>query len=256
MTAAPFSSSFLYWISLDFAGSDPADVARFNRFYDETHIPEVLARYPGFASAHRYALQRQDARGDLGGAYLAAYEVESEQAATAYLAQTTAAEGTRPAYSDDPPLWPELLTHRWRVIYEKDAETSPSTGTPGAIYIIGIDPPADVGDELAAFDDFYTNVHMPEATAVGGFSRGTKYTLRHALEHPEPGCPRYLAVYELAGATDEQVHATLRTLIEADTWTPGPASWARHTTPWRLWYRNVSFTPRAPSPAGATVRRP
>ncbi|WP_131740928.1 DUF4286 family protein [Actinomadura roseirufa] len=255
MTAPPFSSSFLYWIALDFHSTDPADLARFNRFYDETHIPEVLGRYPGFASAHRYGLQVPDERGDFGAAYLAAYEVEDERAADAYLAQTTSPPETRPSYSADPPLWPDLLTHRWRVIYEKVAETSPATGTPEAIYIIGIDPPADIGDELAEFDDFYTNVHLPEATAIGGFDRGTRYALRHTLEYPEPGCPRYLVVYELATATDERIQETLR-LLRAGTWTPGPTSWTRHTTPWRLWYRNISFTPRAPSPAQATARQP
>ena len=143
MTAAPFTSGFLYWIALDFGGSDPADVARFNRFYDETHVPEVLARHPGFAAAHRYAIQVPDERGDLGGTYLAAYEVESEQAAVAYLAGQGADDGARPGYTDDPPLWPDLLTHRWRVLYEKVAETAPSAGVPDAVYIIGIDPPAE-----------------------------------------------------------------------------------------------------------------
>ncbi|WUH98901.1 hypothetical protein OHR68_36225 [Spirillospora sp. NBC_00431] len=246
----PFSNEFLYWIALDFGSSDPADLARFNRFYEETHIPEVLDRYPGFVSAHRYALQLPDPRGDFGGGYLAAYEVEDEEAVAAYLAGTTAPGGTRPPYSNDPPLWPDLLTHRWRVVYEKVAETAPSTGAPGAIYIIGIDPPAGLtGDELAEFEEFYTNVHMPEATAVGGFSRGTRYTVRRELEHPDPGCPRYLAVYEQAGGTDEESRATLRTLVESTDWTPGPASWPKKTTPWRLWYRHISAIPRASSPA-------
>ncbi|MFI0486570.1 hypothetical protein [Actinomadura sp. 9N215] len=257
MIATPFSSEFLYWISLDFRSSDPADVARFNRFYDETHIPEVLDRYPGFAAAHRYALHRPDPRGDFGGGYLAAYEVEDEQAVTEYLAATTADESPRPHYSADPPLWPELLTHRWRVVYEKVAETAPSTGTPDMIYIIGIDPPADIGDGLAEFDAFYTNTHMPEAVANAGFSRGTRYKVRRTLEHPDPGCPFYLVVYELAGDTDELVAETQRKLgREGPWWTPGPASWTRHTTPWRLWYRNVAFIPRPPSPGGATVRQP
>ncbi|TYB44022.1 DUF4286 family protein [Actinomadura chibensis] len=256
MTATPFSNDFLYWIALDFASSDPADIARFNRFYDETHVPEVFARHPGFASSHRYELQIQDARGDYGAKYLAAYEVVSEEGADAYLASTTAPAGTHPAYSDDPPLWPDLLTHRWRVIYEKAMETSAATGVPEAIYIIGIDPPDDIGDGLAEFDEFYTGVHVPEATDKGGFSRGSVYRLRHALEHPEPGCPRYLAVYELASATREQVVETLRTLRAEEVWSPGPASWARHKTPWRLWYRNVAFTPRPATPAQPSVPQP
>ncbi|MBT2208076.1 MULTISPECIES: DUF4286 family protein [Actinomadura] len=252
----PFTSEFLYWISLDFAGSEPADLARFERFYNETHVPEVLSRYPGFRVAHRFSLQIPDPRGDFGGGYLAAYEVEDEQAVEKYIAGTTAPGGTRPPYSDDPPLWPDLLTHRWRVVYEKVSETGPSTGDPGSIYIIGIEPPADVGDELAEFDEFYTGVHLPEAVAIGGFSRGSRYTLRRELEHPAPGCPRFLAVYEQADGSDEQARATLRTLIDSDGWTPGPASWTRKTTPWRLWYRHIAVIPRATSPDQATVRQP
>ncbi|MBT2212881.1 DUF4286 family protein [Actinomadura sp. NEAU-AAG7] len=253
MTATPFSSEFLYWVALDFGGSAPADVERFDRFFDETHIPEVLARYPGFAAAHRYALHRPDPRGDFGGGYLAAYEVEDERAVNAYLAD----ESRRPRYSADPPLWPDLLTYRWRVVYEKIAETSPSTGTPDLIYIIGIDPPAGIGDgELAEFDAFYTDTHMPEAVANAGFSRGTRYKVRRELAHPAPGCPRFLVVYELAGDTDELVAETQRKLgREGPWWTPGPASWTGHTTPWRLWYRHISFLPRPTSPSKATIRR-
>ncbi|RKS77074.1 hypothetical protein BZB76_2443 [Actinomadura pelletieri DSM 43383] len=243
--AAPFSSDFLYWIALDFAGSDPADIERFNRFHDETHVPEVLSRHPGFAAAHRYALRRPDPRGDFGGGYLTAYEVQDEQAVTDYLTATTAGE----PYSTDPPFWPELLTNRWRVVYEKLAETGPSTGTPDLIYIIGIDPPSDIADdELAEFDAFYTNTHMPEAVSNAGFSRGTRYKVRHTLEHPAPGCPFYLVVYELAGDTDELLAETQRKLgWEGPWWTQGPTSWTRRTTPWRLWYRHISST----SPPGA-----
>ncbi|GAA4239824.1 hypothetical protein GCM10022254_61970 [Actinomadura meridiana] len=242
----PFSSRFLYWISLDFGSSDPADLARFNRFYDEVHLPEVLDRYPGFAAAHRYTLALPDERGDFGGGNLAAYEVEDEEGLAQYIAGTTAPGGTLPPYSNDPPLWPDLLTHRWRVVYEKVAETAPSTQVPGAIYIIGIEPPADIGDdELAEFEQFYTDFHLPEATTIGDYSRGTRYVLRRTLEYPEPpGCPRFLAVYEQADGSDEQISATMRTLIASNGWTPGPAAWPRKTTPWRLWYRNVSFIPR------------
>ncbi|RFS87292.1 hypothetical protein D0T12_03375 [Actinomadura spongiicola] len=251
----PFSNRFLYWIALDFGSSDPADLARFNRFYDETHVPEVLARYPGFTAAHRYALQLPDERGDFGASYLAAYEVESEEAVEQYLAGTTAPEGTLPRYSNDPPLWPDLLTHRWRVVYEKVAESAPATTTPGAVYIIGIEPPPDIGDDLDEFDEFYTRVHMPEAVSIGGFSRGTRYKLRRTLEYPEPRCPRFLVVYEQPGATDEDISTTMR-MLKAGTWTPGPASWPRKTTPWRLWYRHISFIPRETSPAGASARQP
>ncbi|WP_028921940.1 DUF4286 family protein [Pseudonocardia acaciae] len=246
MTAA-FSSAFLYWVAGDFHSSDPSEIAQFHRFYDETHVPEVFAANPGFVGAHRYALQIPDERGDLGAAFLAAYEVDGERAAEEFLARETGNGGPPASYSTGPPLWSELFVSRWRVLYQRVAETSAPTVAPGAISIIGIDPPADADDaELAEFNAFYTDHHLPENTDRGGFSRGTRYELRHALKHPAPGCPRYLAVYELEDGSDESARAALAQLKAAtETYTQGPSSWLRRSAPWRLWYRRIAHSARA-----------
>jgi hypothetical protein len=58
--------------SVDIADSAEAE---FNRWYNEVHLPEVLA-CPGFASATRYECTDGQPR------YLAIYELESEDALT------------------------------------------------------------------------------------------------------------------------------------------------------------------------------
>lgn len=58
--------------SVDIADGADAD---FNQWYDEVHLPEVLA-CPGFASAARFECTNGQPR------YLAIYELESEDALT------------------------------------------------------------------------------------------------------------------------------------------------------------------------------
>ncbi len=64
----------------------------------------------------------------------------------------------------------------WSVLYREIAETAPATQRPYAIYLLGVNPPDEASDtELAAFNDFYTNVHLVEV------SRASKRHSRHAL---------------------------------------------------------------------------
>ncbi|MGH3586070.1 MAG: hypothetical protein ACRDQ0_07070 [Pseudonocardia sp.] len=249
---APFTSPFMYWLAIDFTTSDPDELARINRFYDEVHIPEVFAANPGFVAVHRYTLQIQDRRGDFGAGNLIAYEIESAQAAEEYLEREPAS-----SYSADPPVWPERLDTRWRVLYRRVAQTAPSTVAPGAISLIGINPPPDVdAAELAEFDRFYSDVHLPENTELGSFSRGVRFEVRHALKHPAPGCPRFLAIYELEDGSDESTRATLEHLKDKDdAYTKGPSAWIRKSTPWRLWYRRVASHTRAEALQRPAARR-
>jgi hypothetical protein len=51
----------------------------------------------------------------------------------------------------------------WSLLYRRVAETGPAVVAPYAIYLLGVNPPGDATEEdLAIFNDFYTNVHMPE----------------------------------------------------------------------------------------------
>jgi hypothetical protein len=55
---------------------DPAAADDFNRWYDETHLPEILA-CPGFVSCTRF-----ECAGGREPRYLAIYELEGEDALT------------------------------------------------------------------------------------------------------------------------------------------------------------------------------
>ena len=49
----------------------------FNRWYDERHVPDLLA-VPGFVSAQRFALSDATGQGKPGWTYLALYELETD----------------------------------------------------------------------------------------------------------------------------------------------------------------------------------
>ena len=96
--------------------------------------------------------------------------------------------------------------------------------------MVGMNVPADTDAAgLAEFNEFYTNIHVPEVMAIRGYSRGTRLELHRAFLHPEPGCPRFCAVYE----TDPNAKPGRRPLSS------GPPTWEKHDTLWRLAYRRV-----------------
>jgi hypothetical protein len=123
----------------------------------------------------------------------------------------------------------------WSLLYRSVAETAPAEVAPFAIYLLGVDPPADATDEdLVAFNDFYTNVHLPEVAERRRALRAVRYELVDAVRPPYQGAPRFLAVYEV----DEESAANRR--HSGPKYASGPDVWQRHKTPWRLWYRRLS----------------
>jgi hypothetical protein len=106
---------------------------------------------------------------------------------------------------------------------------------PHAIYLLGVNPPEDATDEeLEVFNDFYTNVHLPEVAERRHALRAVRYELVRAVKPPYQGAPRFLAVYEVdeAGASNRR-HV-------GPPYSTGPDVWQRHKTPWRLWYRRLA----------------
>ncbi|NMO04342.1 hypothetical protein HH308_24285 [Gordonia sp. TBRC 11910] len=80
---------------------NPADVeqeAEFNRWYDQTHIPQVLERIAGVVGARRYrlaAVQVVDADALPAHRYLSLYELDTEDLpATANRLLTAMGDGT------------------------------------------------------------------------------------------------------------------------------------------------------------------
>jgi len=126
------------------------------------------------------------------------------------------------------------LRQTWSLLYRSVSQTVPARVAPFAIYLLGVDPPADATeDDLVVFNDFYTNVHLPEVADRRRALRAVRYELVDAVRPPYQGAPRFLAVYEV----DEESAANRR--HSGPKYASGPEVWQRHTTPWRLWYRRL-----------------
>ena len=122
----------------------------------------------------------------------------------------------------------------WSLRCRPVTETAPAEVAPFAIYLLGVDPPADAtAEDLEVFNDFYTNVHLPEVAERRNALRAVRYEVVDAQPPPYQGAPRYLAVYEV----DEVSAANRR--HTGPKYASGPEVWQRHTTPWRLWYRRL-----------------
>ena len=107
--------------------------------------------------------------------------------------------------------------------------------SPSPIYLLGINPPVGVtDDELEVFNDFYSNVHLPEVADRRHALRAERYELQREVRAPYQGTPRFLAIYEVdEGSASNRRHT-------GPPYAKGPEVWQRHTTPWRLWYRRLT----------------
>jgi hypothetical protein len=123
----------------------------------------------------------------------------------------------------------------WSLLYQRVAETGPAVFAPYAIYLLGVNPPAGAtSDDLEVFNDFYTNVHMPEVAQRRHALRAVRFELLREIRPPYRGAPQFLAVYEV-----DETGASNRRHI-GPPYTTGPEVWQGHTTPWRLWYRRLA----------------
>ncbi|MGD0311952.1 MAG: hypothetical protein ABSC90_05785 [Acidimicrobiales bacterium] len=166
-----------------------------------------------------------------------------------------AARGFRPprflstaAVSEEDPREPETgqdyeaLRPTWTLLYRQVAETCLATAVPHAVYLLGVDPPADAtDDELTVFDEFYTEVHLPEVAERRHALRAARYELIREVKPPYRGAPQFLAVYEV----DERGASNRRHV--GPPYSTGPEVWQRHKTPWRLWYRRLAPGPWPPA---------
>ena len=64
-SAGVFTHPFMYWVGMNTAAdTSQEELAKFNDFYSNTHVPEVVTSNPGFVRATRYELYEPDPRGD------------------------------------------------------------------------------------------------------------------------------------------------------------------------------------------------
>jgi hypothetical protein len=229
----------MYWVGMDTdPRTTPEALAEFNRFYSTVHVHEVIAAHPGFVSVSRYELLDQDSRGGVhaGPRWLAVYEMVDEGSAEQYLKDNARPWLHRKHYSPWPPARRKAKT-AWRMIWRQLSTTGSTNQPPESVRLVGMNPAADADAQaIADFNAFYSDTHMPEIMAAGGFARGTRYELYQGFAHAEPGCPRFCAVYEAdAAATDERDarRATRGRL------SPGPPAWEGRESIWRLVYRRL-----------------
>jgi hypothetical protein len=237
MTDAPF----MYWVGMNSApGATAEQIAEFDSFYSGVHMREVVAANPGFLRATRYELCEQDARGDFGPRWLAVYEMDSEEAARGYVQRNDGPEQGRPKYTPGPPAWNQMQRW-WRLLWGRLA---PRAGELVAaapyLYFVAMNVPPDTGaGGLAEFNDFYTNVHVPEVVAASKFFSGTRYELYRDFLHPAPGAPRFLAVYEADEASLKLRAERAANPGSGPRLSSGPPTWEAHDTLWRLMYRRL-----------------
>jgi len=238
----------MYWVGMNTpAGGSDDELTEFNDFYSNVHVREVVSSNPGFIRATRYELLEQDARGDFGPRWLAIYEMDSEDAASTYVARHDGPPEGRPRYTAGPSLW-RRYEGWWRLIWHRLVPNEGDLGSAGApyLFLVGMDVPAGISSQdLKDFSEFYTNTHVPEVGALGDFLRGSRFELRSDLKHPAPGSPQFLAVYE----GEEKALATpARRAANPSAVSPlssGPPAWEAHVTAWRLMYRRIDSWPPA-----------
>jgi hypothetical protein len=229
----------MYWVGMDL---DPAmsstEKDELSDFYSRVHVPEVVAANPGFVGGSRYELLDPDPRGGVhaGPRWLAAYELENEAAAQTYAQRNDGPGVNQPSYTPFPETR-KHLTIVWRMLWHQLAVCGSATQSPESIFMVGMNVPSDTDAAgLAEFNTFYTNTHVPEVMAYGGYARGTRFELHRAFMHPDPGCPRFCAVYEADAEATE--HRNDRR-ADRPPLTSGPPTWEKHDTLWRLVYRRL-----------------
>jgi hypothetical protein len=234
-----FTHPFMYWVGMDTdPRTAPEALSEFNRFYSTTHVHEVLAAHDGFERVSRYELLDPDPRGGAhhGPRWLAVYEMKDEAAAQQYVRDNDRPWLHRRRYSP----WPSARRRAktvWRMIWQQVAAIGSTDQAPESIFVVGMNVPTDANaDDVAQFNAFYTETHVPEVMASGGYARGTRFERYSEFAHPAPGCPRFCAIYEAdAPATnDREARRAAR-----GSFSSGPPAWENHDTIWRLVYRRI-----------------
>src|SRR6266581_4824916 len=106
------------------------------------------------------------------------------------------------------------------------------------MYWVGMNTPSDTDPAaVAEFSQFYSTIHVPEVVERSGYARGTRWELHRAFRHPQPGCPRFCAIYEADAAatqTNQQRRGNPNPQPGDRPLSSGPPTWEKHDTLWRL----------------------
>jgi hypothetical protein len=235
---------YLFWVGMRTnPDADPAVLAELSRFYSEVHVPELVAMNPGFIQGWRFKLAAPDIGGYDGPDWLAFYETESLEAAIAAAVRNDGPPEGRPKYTPFPAAWRENIKVRWRMIW-KPISSSGVAGDPESIYLVGMNASAVKTEaDLAEFNAFYTDIHVPEVMTDGKYYRGRRVELHR--EHGMPageGHPRFCAIYEAdSAATEVNRRRRADPNNKRGYRTLGPPVFENHDTLWRLLYERIRF---------------
>ncbi|HLZ72873.1 MAG TPA: hypothetical protein VKV26_23460 [Dehalococcoidia bacterium] len=169
--------------------TDPAREEEFNRWYDGTHLPDLLS-VPHITAARRFKLSGPANPKEPDAQYLAIYEIDSE----------TPEAVTNTALQEHDPKWRaagrmiDCIQASSLTTFRQIGKHADSTNTAKAVFLVKTacaDPARD-----AEFNRWYDDVHIPDVTSVPGVIRAQRYKLAGQPSKTEPEA-QYLAVYEL-----------------------------------------------------------
>ena len=170
----------------------------YNDWYSNRHLSDIVA-IPGFSAAQRFAL-RTMLVGDFPQKYLAIYELDVADLPAA-LAAVDVISQTEMEMSDALDL-DGVVTG----LFEPCGELHTDDGAEaGPFRVLALTDAVEGRD--AEFNDWYTNVHIRELLAGGGYTAAERYRLRS----PAPTFDReYLALYSLAGKDAIEVQQAMQ----------------------------------------------
>ncbi len=155
-----------------------AHKAAFNDWYNQVHVPEIMA-CPGFLSSVRYE------EVDADGRYMAMYELSGLEALE------SDEFGTARGWKEMQPVVLGSNNAVWTHLYT----AAPGSGgrSSAAPALLRCNRSAVAPERDAQFNQWYNETHLPELLECPGWLSASRY---EAVR----GTPKYLALYDLADA--------------------------------------------------------
>ena len=151
----------------------------FNDWYNQVHVPEIMA-CPGFVRSVRYE------EVDADGRYMAMYEL------TGLEALESDEFGHARGGKEMQPVVLGSTNAVWRHLYTAPPGSGGGSGATPAL--LRFTRSAVAPEREAQFNQWYNEVHLPELLECPGWLSASRY---EAVR----GTPKYMAIYELAGAS-------------------------------------------------------
>ena len=215
----PFPSDRLYWVGVDpVEADDDADMAAVDGVFETIAACEGL----DVRTMTRLTLAQQDARGDIGARYVAVFRVGADEDLDAFEERQRGREWSSGE-----------LAPRWRLLYERFLEVGEPEPLGSPVVLVAMTPAADATPtQVDEFNAFYDDIHLHEVLRDWDWRRVSRYERRFELQHPAPGSPQYLAIYEAGPGT----RAVPRSAEGLPNYSSGPYAWEARNTAWRLRY--------------------